>query len=209
MLVGAGGSEYAGRPKPVDAPYNTQTTENHTALVSAFLAKHYGGVFENNVRDPIGTVTAVDHHSLVTSHLVHLKGTCKDGVPVDRPMPTIQAEGTHIGEVRAFLIKYFGTDQDPRLDEPLHTVTSKDRFGLVTIHGEPYQIVDIGMRMLTPRELFRAQGFPDSYIIDPIFKGKPLSKTSQVRMCGNSVAPPVAAAIIRANCRELIMAEAA
>jgi DNA (cytosine-5)-methyltransferase 1 len=75
-------------------------------------------------------------------------------------MPTIQAEGTHIGEVRAFLIKYFGTDQDPRLEEPLHTVTSKDRFGLVTIHGEPYQIVDIGMRMLTPRELFRARGLP-------------------------------------------------
>ena len=140
-----------------------------------------------------------DHHSLVTSHLVHLKGTCKDGYPVTQPMPTVQAEGTHIGEVRAFLIKYFGTDQDPCLDEPLHTVTSKDRFGLVMVHGEPYQIVDIGMRMLTPRELFRAQGFPESYVIKPEYKGKPLTKTSQVRMCGNSVAPPVAAAIICAQ----------
>lgn len=209
VLIGAGGSEYAGKPKPLDVPYNTQTAENHTALVSAFLAKHYGGVVGNDLREPIGTVTSVDHDSLVTSHLVHLKGTCKDGVPVDRPMPTIQAEGTHIGEVRAFLIKYFGTDQDPRLDEPLHTVTSKDRFGLVTIHGEPYQIVDIGMRMLTPRELFRAQGFPDSYIIDPEYEGKPLTKTSQVRMCGNSVCPPVAAAIIRAQFSARVMEKAA
>jgi DNA (cytosine-5)-methyltransferase 1 len=78
-------------------------------------------------------------------------------------------------------------------------LSTKDRLGLVTIHGEDYQIVDIGMRMLTPRELFRAQGFPDSYIIDPIFDGKPLTKTAQVRMCGNSVCPPVAAAIIRAQ----------
>jgi DNA (cytosine-5)-methyltransferase 1 len=199
ILVGAGGSEYSGKPKPMDAPYNTATTENHTALVSAFLAKHYGGVVGSDLEEPIGTVTAVDHHSLVSSHIVKLKGTCKDGHPVTEPMATVGAMGTHLEEVRAFLIKYFGTDQDPRLEEPLHTVTAKHRFGLVTIHGEPYQIVDIGMRMLTPRELFRAQGFPDEYKIDPIYKGKPLTKTSQVRMCGNSVAPPVAAAIIRAN----------
>jgi site-specific DNA-cytosine methylase len=95
--------------------------------------------------------------------------------------------------------KVFGTDQDPRLEEPLHTVTAKDRFGLVMVHGEPYQIVDIGMRKLTPRELFRAQGFPDAYIIDPEFNGKPLTKTSQVRMCGNSVCPPLAEAIVRAQ----------
>lgn len=200
VLVGAGGSEYAGKPKPLDAPYNTQTTENHTALVSAFLAKHYGGVVGSDLREPIGTVTSVDHHSLVTSHLLHLKGTCKDGVPVDRPMPTVAAEGTHIGEVRAFLVAYYGNEKEAnRIDEPMRTVTTKDRLGLVTIHGEPYQIVDIGMRMLTPRELFRAQGFSDDYIIDPIYEGKPLTKTAQVRMCGNSVCPPLAEAIIRAQ----------
>jgi DNA (cytosine-5)-methyltransferase 1 len=199
ILVGAGGSEYAGKPKPLDAPYNTQTAENHTALVSAFLAKHYGGVVGSDLDEPIGTVTAVDHHSLVSSHIVKLKGTCKDGHPVTEPMATIGAMGTHLGEVRAFLIKYFGTDQDPRLEEPLHTVTAKDRFGLVMVHGEPYQIVDIGMRMLSPRELFIAQGFPPDFIIDPMYKGKPLTKTSQVRMCGNSVCPPIAEAIVRAN----------
>jgi DNA (cytosine-5)-methyltransferase 1 len=80
---------------------------------------------------------------------------------------------------------------------------------LVTIHGEPYQIADIGMRMLTPRELFRAQGFPDTYKIDPVFEGKPLTKTAQVRMCGNSVAPPVAAAIIRAQFSAKAMEKAA
>ncbi|WP_415877654.1 DNA cytosine methyltransferase [Burkholderia ubonensis] len=74
-----------------------------------------------------------------------------------------------------------------------------DRFGLVTIHGEDYAIVDIGMRMLTPRELARAQGFPDSYVLDPVVNGKPLSKSAQVRMIGNSVCPDVAAALIRAN----------
>lgn len=82
---------------------------------------------------------------------------------------------------------------------PLDTVTTKDRFGLVTVHGQPYEIVDIGMRMLAPRELYRAQSFPDSYIIDPEFDGKPMTKTSQVRMCGNSVPPVVAEALVRAN----------
>jgi DNA (cytosine-5)-methyltransferase 1 len=72
---------------------------------------------------------------------------------------------------------------------------------LVTIHGEEYAIVDIGMRMLTPRELARAQGFPDSYILDPIVNGKPLTKTAQVRMIGNSVCPPLARALIEANFR--------
>jgi DNA (cytosine-5)-methyltransferase 1 len=144
-------------------------------------------------------VTAADHHSLVTSNLVKLRGTCRDGQPVTEPMATISAQGTHLAEVRAFLVKYFGTDQDPRLDDPLHTVTAKDRFGLVTIHGQEYVIADIGLRMLTPRELYRAQGFHEQYIIAPDFEGKPLSKTAQVRMCGNSVCPPLAAAMARAQ----------
>lgn len=203
------------------------------ALVSAFLAKHYGGVVGHGVDQPIGTVTTSDHHSLVvahiqrdfgqsvghaideplgtvtgggsgksglvTSNLVKLRGTCRDGQPVTEPMATISAQGLHLAEVRAFLVKYFGTDQDPRLDEPMHTVTAKHRFGLVTVHGEEYVIADIGLRMLTPRELYRAQGFPDDYEIAPEFDGKPLSKTAQVRMCGNSVCPPNAAAMVRAQ----------
>ncbi|HYD97046.1 MAG TPA: DNA cytosine methyltransferase [Noviherbaspirillum sp.] len=101
--------------------------------------------------------------------------------------------------VKAFLISYYRTDQNPGLEKPLPTVTTKDRIGLVTIRGEEYAIVDIGMRMLTPRELARAQGFPDSYILDPVVNGKPLPKSSQVRMIGNSVCPPMAKALVEAN----------
>lgn len=81
----------------------------------------------------------------------------------------------------------------------MRTIPTRDRFGLVTVHGEPYRIEDIGMRMLQPRELYRAQGFPDDYIIEFEHRGRPLPKTSQVRMCGNSVCPPIAAALVRAN----------
>src|SRR4030065_269586 len=116
-----------------------------------------------------------------------------------QPMPTVRAEGTHVGEVRAFLVKYYGTDQDPQLREPMHTVTTKDRFGLVTVQGEDYIIADIGMRMLQPRELYRAQGFPDTYRIDIQEKGKPLTKTAQVRMCGNSVNPQLSMALVLAH----------
>lgn len=110
--------------------------------------------------------------------------------------------GQHHAEVRAFLIKYYGSDQDPRLEGPLHTVTSKDRFGLVTVAGQDYAIADIGLRMLSPRELFRAQGFPSDYIIgnDPA-QGLKLTKSAQVRMVGNSVCPPLSQALVAANFR--------
>jgi DNA (cytosine-5)-methyltransferase 1 len=130
-----------------------------------------------------GTVTQRDHHSLVATHMMKLKGTCADGQEMSQPTPTVCAGGTHLAEVRSFLEKHYGDGGD----------------FIVNVNGEPYEIVDIGMRMLLPRELFRAQGFPDSYVIDPEYKGRKLSKTNQVRMCGNSVCPPLAAAIVRAN----------
>ena len=118
-----------------------------------------------------------------------------------------------MAEVRAFLIKYYGTDQDPRLEEPLHTVTTKDRYGLVTVAGEEYAIADIGLRMLAPKELFRAQGFPAGYIfehgIDEHGQQIGLTKSAQVRMCGNSVCPPLAAALVRANLAEMAIRRAA
>jgi len=189
------------RNMPIEEPLRTicaQVKGGHFALVSAFLAKHYGGVVGHGVKQPIGTITAIDHHSLVSSHLLQLRNN-QFGQDVNKPIPTLTAGGTHIGEVRAFLVKYYGTDQDPRLSEPMHTVTSRDRFGLVTVEGQDYQIADIGMRMLAPRELYRAQGFPDEYIIDPTYNGKRLTKVAQVRMCGNSVSPVIAAAIVKAN----------
>ena len=116
-------------------------------------------------------------------------------------MPTVTAGGLHIGEVRAFFIKYFGTGIAQGLDEPAHTLTTRDRLGLITIMigGEPYVIADIGMRMLSPRELFRAQGFTEEYQIDVQVNGRRITKTDQVRMCGNSVCPPIAKALVEAN----------
>lgn len=182
-------------------PLPTQTTENRHALVTAFLAKHYGGVVGQAMDQPVSTITSIDHHSLVTSHLVMLRGTCRDGQDLWRPMPTVTAGGLHVGEVRAFLVKYFGTAVGQSVMDPVHTLTARDRMGLVTvtIGGEPYTVMDIGMRMLSPRELFRAQGFPDRYLIDVEIDGRQISKADQVRMCGNSVCPPIAAALVRAN----------
>ena len=174
---------------------------NKHNLVAAFLAKHYGGHESpgGSLRKGISTITTQDHHHLVLSHMLKLRGTCLDGQPIDRAAPTVTARGTHLAEVRTFLAKYYGQGTGQAVDEPLATVRTKDCFGLVYVHGEPYHIADIGQRMLQPRELFRAQGFPDSYAIDLQVNGRPLSKTAQIRMCGNSVCPPIAAALVRAN----------
>ena len=189
----------------LNQPLHTQTTENRHALVSAFLAqfnttgngKPNGG---HDVSEPVSTIIASGTvQGLVTSNIVKMRGD-NIGQATDEPLHTISAGGTHHAEVRAFLIKYYGTDQDPQLAEPLHTITTKDRFGLVTVKGQLYRIEDIGLRMLWPVELFKAQGFPDNYIFE---KGLVidhetgnmtwihLTKTEQVRMVGNSVCPPL------------------
>ncbi|MFQ2892411.1 DNA cytosine methyltransferase [Aeromonas caviae] len=188
----------------VEDPLGTVMAKaDKSQLVTAFLAKHYTGVVGAELIQPLPTVTTVDHNALVTSHLVKLRGTCQHGQPVTEPMPTVTAGGLHIGEVRAFLLKYYGTDSTIPCSEPLHTVTTRDRFGLVTVRGEDYQIVDIGMRMLEPHELFAAQGFPADYVIDHDATGKKFTKTAQVARCGNAVCPPLAAALVRANLPEM------
>ena len=191
--------------QPADAPMGTVTTGDHHSVLAASIMRQFGNSVGAAASEPLGTVTAGGggKSDLVTSHLVKLYGTCKDGQAVTEPLPTITALGTHIGEVRAFLIKYFGTAIGQDLRDPLHTVTAKARFGLVTVAGEDYVIADIGLRMLTPRELFLAQGFPLGYIIDPPFNGKPLPKSKQVRACGNSVPPPAAEALVWANCANM------
>jgi DNA (cytosine-5)-methyltransferase 1 len=139
---------------------------------------------------------------LSAAHLVKLKGTCRDGQRVDEPAPTIAAGGNHAGMVYAFLTKFYGSGgQWQGCREPLHTVPATERFNVVLVYvgGEPYVIVDICMRMLTPRELARAQGFPDEYVIDKGADGQTLSKRDQVRLIGNSVPPAFARAIVREN----------
>jgi DNA (cytosine-5)-methyltransferase 1 len=201
--------KFASGNAPTGADDPTQTVEGHAkhSVVCAHLEQANGGPNNDKLAgrradDPLSTIaTTGSQQRLVTSNLVKLRGTCAHGQPTDEPLHTISAGGTHMAEVRAFLLKYYGTDQDPQLDEPLHTVTTKDRYGLVTvtIAGEEYVIVDIGMRMLTPRELFNAQGFPPDYIIDRDASGDPITKTAQVAKCGNSVCPPLSEALVRAN----------
>jgi DNA (cytosine-5)-methyltransferase 1 len=185
----------------IQAPLGTIVAQGQKhALVAAFLAKHYGGVTGQQMERPIGTVTSVDHHSLVAAHLVKFYGT-STGHPVQEPLATITSGGWKHGLVAAFLAKYYGQSDAQDLQLPLGTATTRDRFALVTvrIEGEEYVVVDIGMRMLSPRELARAQGFPDDYVLDPVWNGKPLTRTAQVRMIGNSVCRQVAAAVVRAQ----------
>lgn len=212
-LIQMGYGEREGQPPRVlqlEKPLGTVTAGgNKFAAVSAFLAKHYGGNYSGPgpgaaMNEPTHTVTTTDHHAVVTSHLVHLRGTCKDGRKVNQPIPTVTAGGLHIGEVRAFLMKYYGNEKSGvSLDEPLGTVTTNDRFGLVTVDGANYQIVDIGMRMLQPHELYKAQGFPEGYIIDRDYRGQRYAKDKQVARCGNAVPPPFARALVEANLPEL------
>lgn len=138
------------------------------------------------------------------------------GVSIHEPLHTISAGGQHHGvvecelstddeanalQVAAFMINYYGNGDARDLDAPMDTVTTRDRLALVTVHiqGTPYVIVDIKLRMLEPHELYAAQGFPPSYIITHGHDGRKFSKSAQVRMCGNSVSPPPAMALIQAN----------
>lgn len=138
------------------------------------------------------------NRALVASWIAQHNGGMT-GHSVNRPLSTVTQSGSQQQLVMAWLMKYYRTDQNPRLSEPLPTTTTRDRFALLTAYGEHYSIADIGMRMFVARELFSAQGFPESYIIDPILNGRPLTKTAQVRCCGNSVCPPLARALVQAN----------
>ncbi|MFH5185750.1 DNA cytosine methyltransferase [Paenibacillus sp. TAB 01] len=198
------GGNYTGPGTSPEQPLSTVTTTDHNSLVTAHIARHFGESVGSTMDEPIGTVTAGGggKSALVSSHLIKMKGD-NIGQPVEEPLQTITAGGLHFGEVRAFLMAYYGSSIGQYMEEPLHTVTTKDRFGLVTIEGTEYQIVDIGMRMLEPHELFAAQGFPPEYIIDRDNTGKPYPKTAQVARCGNSVPPPFAEALVRSNLPEL------
>jgi DNA (cytosine-5)-methyltransferase 1 len=203
---------------PDDPLHTVMAGAPRHAVVTAHIEQANGGPNNANLAgraadDPLSTVTMRGtQQRLVTSSLMKLRGgedshATSCNVSVEEPLHTVCASGTHMAEVRAFLLKYYGNEQDGHgLEGPLGSVTTRDRFGLVTvtIEGEEYVIVDIGMRMLTPRELFNAQGFPPDYIIDRDSSGKPITKTAQVAKCGNSVCPPLAKALVGANMPEQI-----
>lgn len=192
----------------LDNPLGTVTAGgNKFATVSAFLAKHYGGNYTGpgvGLDEPMHSVTTVDHHAAVTSHLVKLRGTCRDGQRTDDPMPTITAGGTHVGEVKTLLAVEAVDEKRAQLAlDFLREYCGPATTGLVSIEGVVFRIVDIGMRMLQPHELYRAQGFPDWYIIDRDFRGLKYAKDKQVARCGNAVPPPFAEALVRANLPEM------
>lgn len=197
------------RGQTIKDPIMTVDSSNRYGLVTSFLHKYYDGGYKGageSMEKPLPTVTSWDHNSVVTANLIQMNNHC-DGRDVRDPIPTITAGDGHFGEVRAFLIKYYGQGTGQDIKAPLDTVTAQDRFGLVTINGTDYQIVDIGLRMLEPRELYGCQGFPEDYIIDHDYTGKTYPRSEQVRRCGNAVCPPIPAALVRANLPELCVAE--
>lgn len=220
-LVQTGYGERPGQAPRVPGlakPLGTVVAGQKHALVQAFLTKFRASSVGTAADEPVHTVTAGgtpkrpstgNTMGLVTANLIHMgHGEGKEGGKrwshgirdVQDPLNTITAQGAAAGVVHSFLVKYYSEGgQDAACTDPMHTIPTKDRMGLVMVRGEPYAIVDIGLRMLTPRELYRAQGFPDSYVIDTGAAGEPITKTAQVRMCGNSVCPPLSHALVKAN----------
>lgn len=199
------GEQHEGmRGQTADRPIMTVDSSNRYGLVSTFISKFYGGDnVASSIENPLPTVTAIDHNAVCAAYVTQFNNNC-DGQAVDAPLNTMTAKSNHFGEVCVFLTKYYGNGENAApCDRPAPTITAKDRMALVTVRGEDYQIVDIGLRMLTPRELFDAQGFPPDYIIDVDADGRPYPKSEQVARCGNAVCPPIPAALVRANLPEL------
>lgn len=198
-------SENEVRGQKLDEPIMTVDGSNRYGLVTSFLHKYYDGGYKgagDSLENPLPTVTSWDHNSVCAATLIQMNNHC-DGRDIKEPIPTITAGDGHFGEVRAFLMKFYGQGTGQDIKAPLDTVTTKDRFGLVTVNGVDYQIVDIGLRMLEPKELYGCQGFPDDYIIDHDYTGKAYGRTEQVKRCGNAVCPPLPAALVKANLPEL------
>ena len=204
--------------KSIKDPMTTVTnTGSQQQLVTANLVHLRGNCDARDLNDPLHTISAGGtHHGLMTAFLERQFGASV-GQGLKEPAPTITAGGggksslvelklspeVEAGALRvaAFLISYYGTENVSDANEPAPTITTRDRLALVTvtIKGTPYVIVDICLRMLQPAELYKAQGFPADYIISHGADGKPFTKTQQVHMCGNSVSPPMMAALARAN----------
>lgn len=203
----------ADRSKDIREPLTTIVSKNEHCLISPTLIQYHSETVAGEVRgqtitDPIMTVDGSNRYGLVTSFLSKFYKT-GTGQNIREPLGTVTAAagGGHFGEVRAFLVKYYSQGTGQEVTEPLDTIPTHDRFGLVTIQGVDYQIVDIGLRMLEPKELYGCQGFPDDYIIDKDFTGKEYPRSEQVKRCGNAVCPPLPEALVRANLPELCVAE--
>ena len=201
------GGNYTGAGVGLNEPAHSVTTVDHHALVTAQIVGVGGRAGQSRPRDvsePLQTMTTKADAAMVTSHLVKLRGTCRDGQRTDAPMPTITAGGQHVGEVETTLaVEHYDEQRAQQVLAFLKEYCGADCTGLVKIAGVTYRIVDIGMRMLQPHELYRAQGFPEWYIVDQDYRGVKYAKDKQVARCGNAVPPPFAEALVRANLPEL------
>lgn len=205
-----------GRPLDVQDPMHTVTSHDREAVVAAHIAKYYGGVVGEKVEEPLPTVTAIDHNAVCAAHVVKFKGD-NVGTPPSEPLQTVTASagkeracsGGTFAVCRAHLAKIRSGDDlghwpeiRALLNEFCGYTLAEDEVLLLEISGALYYIADIGLRMLSPRELYNAMGFPQDYIIDRDYLGNEYKKSAQVARCGNAVCPPVASALVRANLPE-------
>mgnify|MGYP000143937967 FL=1 len=205
-----------GRPLDVAEPMHTVTSHDREAVVAAHIAKYYGGVVGEKVGEPLPTVTAIDHNAVCAAHVVKFKGD-NVGTPPSEPLQTVTASagkeracsGGTFAVCKAHLAKMRSGDDlghwpeiRALLNEYCGYALAEDDVLLLEIGGALYYIADIGLRMLSPRELYNAMGFPPDYIIDRDYMGNEYKKSAQVARCGNAVCPPVASALVRANLPE-------
>lgn len=205
-----------GRPLDVQDPLHTVTSHDREAVVAAHIAKYYGGVVGEKVGEPLPTVTAIDHNAVCAAHVVKFKGD-NVGTPPSEPLQTVTASagkeracsGGTFAVCKAYLAKIRSGDDlghwpeiRALLNEFCGYALAEDEVLLLEIGGALYYISDIGLRMLSPRELYNAMGFPPDYIIDRDYEGNEYKKSAQVARCGNAVCPPVASALVRANLPE-------
>ena len=203
-----GSAEVRGRA--LDKPIMTLDTSPRYGLMSAHIVKYYSGDDNySDVQKPLHTITVKERNALVESHLCILRHN-EDCRTIDAPLPTVTTSGAHFAEIRTRVVRYtYGANLGnwAEIREMLNAycgyTLKNDEILLININSNDYFIDDIGMRMLEPRELYRAQGFPDDYIIDFDVNGKQYSRSAQVARCGNSVPPPFAEALVRANLPEL------
>ena len=201
--------EYYGNGVPLDLsePMHTVTAHDREALVSAHIQKYFGGVVGEDSREPLPTVTTADHNALCAAHIAEFKGQ-DIGQSVASPLRTITASAGEFAQCRAWLTKANGGNLGhwPEIRELLNRHCgyhlADDEVILLVIRGVAYYISDITLRMLTPRELYNAMGFPPDYIIDRDYLGNAYGKSKQVARCGNAVCPPMAEAMVRANLPE-------
>lgn len=202
-----------GRPLDITDAMHTVTSHDREAVVAAHIAKYYGGVVGEKVGEPLPTVTAIDHNAVCTAHVVKFKGD-NLGHGMNDPMQTVTTSAGEFAECVACMAKMHRGDNlghwpeiRALLNEFCGYTLAEDEVLLLEISGALYYIADIGLRMLSPRELYNAMGFPPDYIIDRDYLGNEYKKSAQVARCGNAVCPPMATALVRANLPEWCGAE--